>query len=526
MSRYRLSKSILGPDGRPAATPVASHLYPSPRWNLRTYKPRPWLASDTKSLVSEYDRAELVNYSRQLFAQIDVLSTGVRQKNDWAFADAWDPHYCGGNEAWGQQATEWLRDVWFPNANVRGAQYSFKRSQRISGMCWDVDGDDAMLLVDDSGFPRLAFYTSTKVGSYGADLHGGLSETGTVKGGRFDGAKIFDGVIYDRHMRAVGLRIIEENDAGYSDVPAYSADLGYEPTYHDQGRGIPRVATGLLRWMTLQDIDDFLQRGVKRAASIGLIQKNEEGEANVGNEIVSEEDPPSGTDTDRRIAYEEIEGGEMYYLSTLGNESIEALTYKNPHPNTEAFIERITRGALASVGWFQELIDLRATGRAPSRILCDLANQSIWSRQTTGLRRWKRAIRFAIAKAMQSGFLPRNEEGMDPYLWEPGLPKPLSVDAGNDLQADREGLKLGITNKSVIAQKYLGAHYKEVDRQRAKEIRETIEMAQAIARDYPAVSFDRALELLEQRSPNPQTVQQPARATQPGATTPPTKPTK
>src|SRR5207245_6174401 len=128
-----------------------------------------------------------------------------------------------------------------------------------------------------------------------------------------------------------------------------------------------------------------------------------------------------------QIAYEEIEGGEMYYLSSAGNESIEALTYKNPHPNTEAFVQRITRGCLASVGWFIELLDLTSTGRAPTRVLCELANQSIWSRQRTQYRRWKRAISYAVMKQMKRGGLPRNADTVNPLSGAPGLPKPFSV---------------------------------------------------------------------------------------------------
>src|SRR5205814_7588179 len=81
--------------------------------------------------------------------------------------------------------------------------------------------------------------------------------------------------------------------------------------------------------------------------------------------------------------------------------------------------------------------------------------------------------------------------------------KPLSVDAGNDHQADREGLKLGTHNKAIIAQRAHGLHYRAIDKQRDKEIRETLTAAEGISNDHTWVSKDRALELLEQRSPNP-----------------------
>jgi len=506
--------SLLGPNGQP----VSYFLYPTPRFNLRQYKPRYWLSADTKSNVSEYDRWELVNYSRQLYAQVNELSTAIDQKNSWAFGDAWDPHYLGKNKKWGEEAAEFLKLQFYPMCNVRGPEYDLKRSLWISGVMWDVDGDDAMVLTESpSGFPQLAFFPSTRIGMQATGMRGRMQAndngtTGTVKGGKFDGAKIFDGVIYDRNLRMIGLRITSE-DGEVTDIPSYSCQLAYEPKWHDQGRGIARVATGLLKWMNLSDIDDFLQRGMKRAASIGLKFKSEEGQAGLGNEVITSEDDPNPAGAGAlasgdgpagpKIYYEEVEGGEMYYLNSTTGEEIEGLDYKNPHPNSEKFIERIIRGSLASVGWLYELINLSSTGRAPSRLACDVGNVSINDRQGTGYRRWKRAITWAIAKGMKNGFISRNDDGIDPYRWEPGYPKPLSVDAGNDEQADRENLKLGTTSKALIAQKK-GHHHQEIEAQREREIRDLIARAKAIHTDFPEVPFETVMQLLEQRTPNGQ----------------------
>lgn len=489
---------ILAPNGKP----VSYYLYPSPRHNPRAHKPRPWLSPDMKINVSATDRWELVNLSRQLRAQIDLLDAAITQKNQWAFGDAWDPHYTGTNKEWGKVAQDWLRNVWFPNANVRGPQYDFKRSMIISGQMWDVDGDDVMILTEtENGFPQVAFYPGTKIGTrpFGIRRSG---QDDVVDGGPFDGAKIFDGIITNRNGRCIGVRILGDNNT-WTDVSTNNADLAYEPVWPDQARGIPRIAVGLLSWMSLQTINDFIKKGIQRATAVGLIHKNAEGEANIGNQILVEEESPTAPDSDRKVAYAEIEGGEDYYLSAPDGESIEQLVYKNPHPNTESAIERITRGSIASVGWFLELLNLHSTGRAPSRILCDLANANIWSRQCTGYRRWKRAVSYAIAKGMKIGQVPKNEEGADPYQWVPGLPKPLQVDAGNDAQADRESLKLGTTNEAILAQKNHGLHYLEIKDQRAQEIEENLIRAEMLSAKHPWISKDRALELFEQRSPNP-----------------------
>ncbi len=505
-------KVLYGPNGKP----IAGALYPSPRWNPKQYKPRFILSRTTKENVTPYDRSELVNYSRQLRAQVPVLATAIEQKNSWAFGDAWDPHYQGRNEAWGRAAEDWLRNVFYPYCNVRGKYYNFKRSLRLSGEAWDVDGDDLMVLTESqNGFPMIMFYPSTRIGS-GQDGMGRKQDQ--VSGGPFDGATIHDGIITDRLGRMIGVRIINEDET-WLDISAANCDLAYEPSWHDQGRGIPRIAVSLLRWMNVQDIDDFLQRGIKRAASIGLKFKVAGGEAALGNEIVIGEESSAvdtssgqvqvGGESPRKVYYEEVAGGEMYYLDSQSNEEIEALNYQNPHPNTEAFVERIERGSLASVGWYYELLNLQETGRAPTRLLADLANQSIWERQATGMIRAQRIIAYAIAKAMKHGYLPRNDDGPDPYMWEFGLPKPLSVDAGNDEAADRENLKMGTTSKTIIAQKK-GWHRLEILAHRKREI---VEQAMAAAeiesQTQGKITFDRALELLEQRAANP-TAQQPA----------------
>lgn len=495
--------------------PVSYFLYPSPRWDLKSYKRRYFLSSDMKTNVSGYDRWELLNYSRQLRAQINELSTAIEQKNSWAFGDAWDAHYCGSNPKWGQEAEEFLKYQFYPACNLRGPLYHFKKSLELSGQAWDVDGDDVMVLTEsESHFPMLAFYPATRVGSTGTWPSGpGIGGDGsTVQGGQFDGAKIFDGIIFDRNQRMIGVRIMNTDGDGYQDLSSYSADLIYEPSWSDQGRGIPRIATSLLRWFNLQDIDDFLQRGIKRAAAVGLINKTEEGDAAVGNEIITSEadtpiDPPESQEAPGgtpKIYFEEIEGGEMYYVNSTTGETLTGLDYKNPHPNSEKFVERIQRGSLASIGWFYELLNLQSTGRAPSRMVCDLSNQNIWSRQSTGMLRARRAVVYAIAKAMKHGFISRNDDGMDAYMWEFGLPKMLSVDAGNDEAAARENLKIGTTSKTIEAQKK-GFHRKEILKHRRDEIIDNAVTAAEIEQETKGkVSFDKAMELLEQRAPNPQ----------------------
>ena len=91
---------LYGPTGKP----IAFGLYPSPRSSPHNYRARPTVNEDIRAAVTGYDRKEMVNYSRQLFAQLANLGSAIIDKNFWAFGDAWEPHYVGTNVAWGEEA--------------------------------------------------------------------------------------------------------------------------------------------------------------------------------------------------------------------------------------------------------------------------------------------------------------------------------------------------------------------------------------------------------------------------------------
>lgn len=493
--------------------PLNYGLYPSPRTNPKAYKPRFALSNDTKQNVSEWDRYELVNYSRQLYATIDVLSAAIEQKNNWAFGDAWEPHFMGeaGNEdaAWAEEAREFLELQFYPNCNVRGPTFDMRRSLKLMGKAWDRDGDDLLAFTEtESGFPQFALYPSTRIGTYGANKFS-AKKGEEVKGGGFDGAKISDGIIYNRNNRMIGARILND-DGKHTDLSAFQCDLGFEPDWCDQFRGIPRVATSLLRWMDLQDIDAFIQAGVKRASGISLKVKVAEGEAGMGNEVITTEDSPTSPESERKVHYEETQGGEMWYLDSLNGEDIEQLDYKNPHPNTEAFITRVQRGSISSVGWFYDLLNPGDTGRAGTRAMADLVNQTIWDRQSVALRRWKRIIGYALAKGAKSGFLRKPKNPKSYALWEPGLPAKFTVDAGNDAKISIEKMKFGTSTKSIESAKD-GYHADAIARKRLQELKRNVSDAKELLKEFgpdSGITIQHCLEMVEQRSPNPVIQQQ------------------
>jgi hypothetical protein len=523
-------------DERRTLSPSSYFLYRSPRENLKLYRPRYYLSKDTKVNVNPYDRWEMSNYARQVFAQLPEVGGAVRQKNQYAFGHAWDAHYAGKctDQNWIEATTEFLHQIFLPNANLRGGPFAhFRNCLKISGYSMDYDGDDAMLLTEDElHFPKVTFVSSPRINStqsllsYGSGtvkdrFTNGLGQGGEITSGPFKGAKLFDGIIMDNNNRILGIRITGE-DEQYTDISIFNADLRCDAEWHDQGRGIPLLGRPMLRFMNYQDTQEFLERAVKRIAAQNITARTKSGDAvESALNIIQSDDlstqPPTGQTIEAgalagsqagtsRVHTELIEGGEILYMSTDSGEEIKGVEYQNPHPNTAEFLKATIQGGLNAIDWYIELIRLGDTGRASTRMLCDLGNASIRNRRDTLRPRWQRAVSYAIAKGMQNGLIPKNDD--DPFSFTPGMPKNLSVDEGNDEQADRENLKMGTTSKHHIAQRH-GHFWKQIDKERDEELKAAIDRANELVQysvfnGQPQLSFEQAMELLEQRAPNPQ----------------------
>lgn len=497
-------------------------LYATPRNSGESdfYRPRPFGASNLRSALDGADWVEILQYSRQLAAQLPHLLYCIRQKADYSVGDSWIPQYQGNNVAWGEAAEEWLHHIWLPQCDLRGSIWDWQTNLRVTAMAGEIDGDDLVLFVnDENGFPRLKYICADQISS------GYESE---VKGGPFGGARLCNGIILDRNNRMLGVRIMSSDyeagrfaqrapssrEALYQDIPANNCDLSFDPVWSVQSRAIPPIGGAILDWFDVQDIDKFLKRSVKLESSIGLMHFNEAGEAPTGSDILAGRGS-SDTDTSPEandIKIEKRLGGEMLYMRANRGEKLEALNSGRPHPNTEAFIMRLERRGLLAVGWPYELLDPSRIGGASVRLIQDEARATVARKQFVLLRRARRQLHFALAQAMQTGRLPRNEDasGMDWMQWAFSFPGLLTVDAGYEEQADRDNLLLGTTNMAIVCQKK-GRWWEKVRAQNVKENRNLIDGAVELVAHASAagqtLTFREALDLLK-RPPQPR--QQPA----------------
>lgn len=481
-------------------------LYPSPRREgLRNFRPRPYgaAARDTSDSYTGYDFWEHLNYGRQLFASLPNVGGAILQKNAWAFASGWMPRFIGKNHKWGQEAFEWLRDLWMPNCNIRGEPYDFNTSLFNDGIRFDIDGDQAMLPVldeENGNFPKLQFLPAHKITS-------GNTSGDEVKDGPFRGAKIRDGIIYGRNDQTLGYRFEvdpkEYNGKNYIDLSTYNAQLLYEPELSDQRRGISRMARIILDSFDYEDITHFLKRAVKLSSAMAIKKKIREGQAMPGVDPVMTEEDSGNLDSagaPKKFDVEDIRGGEFYYLHT--DEDIEEFKSDRPHPNTEAFLQRLESRGLFALGWFYHLIDPSNLSGAPTRLIQDAARKSVRTRQSTGRKRAIRAINFALAVAQENGDISRNPDPDDPYRWTFDMPAEITVDGGNEEQADRENLKMGTTTLPIIAQKK-GHNWEDIiNSNKSVNVRLVLAAKELYEETEGFISKGQALDLMSQRNPN------------------------
>lgn len=487
-----------------------------------SYRPRGFLCE--ADYLEGLDWRELVDFSRQLFAQRPLIGRAITQKNTYSTGDAWKPHYKGRNQAWGQEASEWLINDWYQNCDVRGGVYDFVTNLFLSGMSWDIDGDDLMVLTEDEGaagafpygggrvgYPKIQHYIATDISSDGKR---------EVSGGQYDGARIENGVILDKNRAAIAYKIkpsakgklsaTAATSRSYDNegtiIPASAGQLIYEPEFRNFCRGAPLISKAILDAFDSADIDHYLKSQVKLNASQGIKKKTVTGEPDPNTDTVV---PSANTTVDdyapsTDIKVEKINGLQICYLEAGAGEDIEEFRHSTPHANVEAFVRRLDHRCIGAVGWFHELLDPSMLRGACVRLIQDQARHSVWYRQTTQKKRAHRAVIYAVARAMATGRISPNYDGNDFMMWEFNLPAQLTVDAGYDEQADRENFKLGTSTMATLTEKK-GKWWKDCRRQRLEENKDLLDRAKELIAHAAAMgeklTFREALDLMQQFGP-------------------------
>lgn len=461
---------------------------------------------DTFKAVNQSERTELLRYSRELFCSLPNLGGAILAKASWSASEGWLPVFRGNDEEWGNKAEQWLVNKWFPTCNFQGGSFNWNTSLVLSSIALDVDGDSLMVYVQSkSGWPQLAFIPAHRIGN----RKFGEQE---ITSGKFKGYKSIDGVILNKQGRRIGYNILGDNKTQDKQISVANSQFLMEPEFYDQARGIPKTSRALMPFLTVQDIDHYLKQTIKLEAAQGIMHYTEDGEAPKNTNMITGEDdvltenyqvpldPSTGEAKTDQLYMESLNGGEIFYMRANSGQKIESFKGSDrPSGNTEAFINRIERGCLYSIGWPIELIDSNKLNGTATRLVQDQTRKTIRSRQCSIEKRAKGAVAFAIAKAMEIGELPPNYDDQW-YNFEFLKPQQLTVDNGYEAQMDREGLKIGLTTMSDVVAKG-GKDWNHVRNQQNKEVSDLIKRAKTLSEEND-ISFEIALDLLSSRFPS------------------------
>ena len=478
-------------------------LYASPREQPAKYRKRKSVPREPRKAIDEYAHSELVELSMQLAARVPALRGAVRQKSEWAFAgDSWKPIYYGAHETWGDIATEWLTRQVYPNAIRGNIRTDLIKALQVSGMGWDIHGDDlALFSLGADNMPKMTVIPGSRIGNGPSGYYSDYIKSGSnsisrrdgysiARNGRYDGAKIYNGIIYNEADEPVAVRVLGYDANGGDKVAEFDlgmargAHLASDYEWHGMGRPLPRLASSVIPWLDKEELDDLFHKGVKLAATKTVIHKLGEGmdaamaRGNASMPVIIPADQ-SASGKEETIYVENVAGGDVTYISS--GEDLAGLVYQNPHPNVEDFAVRRMRECLSDYGWVYELLDLSSSGRAPTRLACDLVNNSIWQKQTIGETRLEWFIRYAIGVGIRYKHIPTPPDGPldEPYKWTFGYPGEMTVDRGNDVKAMLDMLRYGLTSQRVSCAKW-GYVLERIRKDRQKEAMAIIEDAAAL----------------------------------------------
>lgn len=415
-------------------------------------------------LIPAHDRKTLVALSKRLFTNMGApMRAAIRQKADYAIGRAWVPLYNGSDKDVGREVCSWLKNVWFPLADVRGGVFNWWLFLRLVSHCLDRDGEAFILLTSslDGTFPRVQSIPSYLVASD--------ASLSTVDSGPYVGLRIVDGIIYNAQMAAVAYRV-HDAEGNFTDVSARDLIHIYDPTYAEQGRGLPAFTHALDDMKSMLQSTEYERIKQQVISSILLVEQNEIGGPDYSDPFAA---LSKDTDDATGIAQEQY-GPAVHYFRANSGGGLQTVTHDSPGDVWEAFHDRLIRSAIAGVGWSYSLVWKPAGQGTAERTEIERARRSVEERIGVLKHLGLRIITYVVAQASAARRIPMPGNML---AWDFTVPPRLTVDDGREAKAQIEAYSAGHLNETEI-QGWKGRDVEDHYRERAVELgkRELIRM--------------------------------------------------
>lgn len=469
--------------------------------STRTNNDRPQWVTATDAIhksVTYHDFRTQLSASRRLWANYDVLKGATSQKAMHAIGRAWEPEFRGADRAWGEMATKWLLDEWYPVCDARGDNYDFKTDLFLSSQCIDRDGNTAILLTETSdGYPQIQLIGIHRIGVRNNER--------IVAKGPYKGLRIELGVIMNKAGRPVAYRILGSDETLDEDISARDLIVKFDPEWADQALGFPAFSG------SISFIRDNLQSHAWEhqaqliASRIGMVEWNETGDlpaddpANLGRESTA---ASAGT-------LEKLEGGTILKYKAGTGSKVEFTKNERPGDAWESFQDRTIRMALLGMNWPYSLC-WKAEGLTGTQERSEIekARTSIRDRQDLLEPVAKRLVGYAVSKAVKLGILPPYT-GADiggSLMWAFSKPAEFSIDKGRDGKIEIDNYKIGWgLTRDHLAKNGMKGTVKDHFIARANEIADMIEATAEVSKARGVEIDPRQIQML---TPNDQSQEQ------------------
>lgn len=466
-------------------------------WNryyeaAKFYNPdRTWIdptPKDDYEALDPWSRKTLCGLAMRLYSNVGFVKGAVDDIAMHAVGSGIFPHSAIVDEAIATQYDDYFNG-WAEICEVQ-QRFDFWSCQELVSKTLDVGGDCGFILTEtQNSFAQIQAIEPHRIESE--------SDDGYV-----------DGVKLNSDGRPVAYKIKYRDKDGnerYEAIPASGFVHVYEPDRLVGVRSASGLAHGIDHIRDRKDIIGFEKIGVKLASSMGLLIKQIPGTQTPGGFFSGQQQQTgSGGST---FTQEQLRAGAIPRLNV--GESIETVQSNRPSPTFTGFLDYIDRDVAAGLGVPVEFIwnaaNLSGTGQ---RLILEKAQKRFEHRQRTIMRMTRRIRNYVIAKGVKRGDLPSH-----PDWWRINFqpPSKITVDVGRESKADREDYWSGLR---TIQEDYggRGKGWKNARKDNETAARDLLARAAGIRKDFPELTMQEALNLLEKRG------NQGSAARQPGGT--------
>jgi len=433
--------------------------------NYGRYSPRWYVQQDTETGLDALSRELLVRWSREICSQHGWVESAIRVHASFTVGEAYLPEYVGNNQAWGQEATEWLTKDFYPNCCNRGNTFDFQTIMYVGTQMLDMDGDFLIVFGEDNGFPKIQLIPSHRIRSFGSaadPLYNDQMEQSPLPN-----SIISDGVVFDYQGKPLAYNVVNAKNLVNSIAPATDSQLisarnsvmAFDPRFLDKGRGRPTIGSAILQALSLQEIERYLMDKIKIESCVGLVEKTPSGEGPLelqqtlqqleSNQSVSGIFTPSPNVHGVEI----VDGPTTRYVRASGGD-IATLSSNTPANETGEYITRLETHVLSTLGVPHVLLFSpdEISGRISDGV-GEIFNRSISRRQKILDKHGKLILSWALAKAMDKGLISRNDDEDLYNSFNLTHPAPFSLNKGYDDAGDLQAYKAGLKSMNEIAKK-------------------------------------------------------------------------